>query len=114
MRLLQIHTASALGALAVACVGLACAGTPSYQKHPQPNLEATWDEYVDLPDHKAIVVAGSLRGSRWVAAVVAKQPDAARALEAAMTECGKRRTTSRVQAQCVPYAEGEKIVWRGY
>jgi hypothetical protein len=94
-------------------VGLACAsGAP--KQWPHPKLEEFWRDYVKLDDHKAIAVAGSLRGSRWVVGASAGHPDVEAAAKAALAECGERRVLRRVQAACVLYAQDSKIVWRGY
>lgn len=77
-------------------------------------LEDVWGEYLELEPHKAMMIAGSPDRKHWVAGVVGGFETAAEAMAAARSECADRRSKHRIQAQCVPFAEGEKLVWRGY
>jgi len=102
------------------CVTLATLGAFACATHdpspakPHPKLESFWRGYEKLADHKAVAVAGSFDDARWTVGAGSGLPDRASAAQFALEECAERRIRARVQAQCVLYAEGAKIVWRGY
>lgn len=99
-----------------ACVALlvlqaACATEGA--KSPQSELERVWRDFLELPTERAMAIAGDPRSNRWVTASSAGHRNLDVAIEAALSECRKRRQLRRLQEHCVVYAAGDEIVWRG-
>ena len=106
---LRIHARSALLLAGVACAQLACAS--SGPGPPEP-LKRLWREYLELPEQRALVIAGDPETSRWVAGASGGQASAEDAEQAALAECRRRRVLRRMRAPCLPYAVGDEIVWK--
>ena len=96
--------------LAAALLVIACAARPTV---PDASLAEVWQEYSELPDRRALAVAGSLRHERWVAGASGGHATQAAAVESALRECRARRLRQRTPSACQVYAVGEEIVWPG-
>ena len=89
---------------------LACeSGRPS----PHPDLAPVWRDFLALPAERAMAIAGDPRRDRWVAGLSGGHATSSQAEAEALVECRKRRGRRRMQAECVLYAVGDEIVWRG-
>ena len=86
-----------------------CANDPNA---PHRHLVQVWREYVEIPDHRALAIAGDPRRSRWVTAASGGHSTQDAAKENALRECRVRRKIRRLQPQCVLYAVDGQIVWR--
>jgi hypothetical protein len=73
----------------------------------------TWRDYLALPAQRAIAIAGNPRRDRWVVGASSGLETRAQAESEALFECQRRRGLRRIQAECVLYAVGDEIVWRG-
>jgi hypothetical protein len=89
---------------------LACASDGA---SPHPDLAPVWREFLALPAERALAIAGDPRRDRWVTAASAGHATRDEAETAALAQCRMRRGMRRIQAACVLYAVGDKIVWRG-
>jgi len=89
---------------------LACA---SGGGSPHPDLASVWRDYQALASERAIAIAGDPRRHRWVTGVSGGQATLEKAEEEALLQCRIRRGARRMQAECVIYAVGDEIVWRG-
>lgn len=94
--------AGALG-LALAC---AAGGGP-----PHPQLNPVWKSYRQLPDERALAIAGDPRRDRWVTGASGGHGSPAEAEAGALAQCRRRRAARRMRAPCVAYAVGDVIVW---
>jgi hypothetical protein len=90
---------------------LACA---SPDASPHPALESAWHNYRTLPAQRALAIAGDPRRGPWVTAASGGNATRGDAEADALTECRVRRAARRMQAECVLYAVGDEIVWRGH
>jgi len=89
---------------------LACA---SGGASPHPELVAVWRDYLALPAERALAIAGDPRRGGWVTGASGGHATRDQAEAAALAQCRMRRELRRMQAECVLYAVGEEIVWRG-
>ncbi len=96
-----------LGALGAASVLVAC-GTPRVPPHP--NLDRFWRYYVELPDQRALVLAGDPK-RLWVAGSAGGAETLSQAEERATQECKRRRLLRRLPGLCRTYALGDQIIW---
>lgn len=89
---------------------LACAsdGVP-----PPPDLVQVWREFLALPAERALAIAGDPHRDRWITAASAGHATREQAEAGALSECSILRGMRRIQAECVLYAVGKEIVWRG-
>ena len=92
-----------------AAMVLACASDAP----PQPELGAVWRDYQALPGERALAIAGDPRRDRWVAASSGGHAEREQAEAEAVSRCRIRRGLRRMRAECVLYAVGDEIVWRG-
>jgi hypothetical protein len=106
MRRRAAATAFAWGILLLLC---GCATKPN---SPHRNLTQVWQEYLDIPDQRALAIAGDPRRSRWVSAASGGHSTSSAAQEDALRECRVRRKIRRLQPACVLYAVGKQIVWQ--
>jgi hypothetical protein len=90
---------------------LACASDGA---SPHPDLAATWRDYLELPAERALAIAGNPRQDRWVVGASGGLDTRAQAEAQALLECQRWRGKRRIQAECVLYAVGDEIVWRGH
>jgi hypothetical protein len=88
----------------------ACAQTPV---KPDVTLTEVWADYRELPDQRALAVAGVLRQGRWVSGASGGHATSAAASESALRECEARRRRLLTPSACRLYAVGEEIVWQG-
>jgi hypothetical protein len=95
----------------LAAAMLGCASPPPAS--PPHDLIPLWREFTRLPDERAMAIAGDPTRGPWVAGVSAGHPSAAEAAAAALAECRVQRQEGRMQSECVLYAVGPRIVWRG-
>lgn len=95
---------------AAALLLLACA---SDRASPHPDLAPVWRDFLALPAQRALAIAGDPRRGRWVTAASAGHATREAAEAEALAECRKRRALRRMRAECVLYAVGDEIVWRG-
>jgi len=77
---------------------------------PHPKLDRLWRHYVELPDERAIVVAGDPR-KLWVAGSAGGASTSEEAERRARIECKRRRVARRLPGLCRTYALGDEIVW---
>lgn len=86
---------------------LACAsdGSPPHQ-----NLTRAWSRYQELPESRALAIAGDPRGNRWVTGAAGGHASPADAEEAALVACRARRAARRLRAPCQIYAVGSVVV----
>ena len=94
-------------------VGCAAAGPESESATPHPVLKKLWRDYRQLPNHRALAIAGDLSRQRWVAGATGGQPSPADAEAEALRECRKQRAKKRMQDACTLYAVGNRVVWTG-
>jgi hypothetical protein len=97
--------------LAACLLAVACAQAPPEATRDNP-LASTrfWERYTDLPQARAMAVAGDPTGI-WVGGMAGGMPSVDAALRQALAECGRQRTRRRLRAPCLPYAEGNRVVW---
>jgi len=88
----------------------ACAIGPPRPSHEFSRL---WREYRELPDVRALAIAGELRRDQWVAGVAAGHASREQAEAGALEECRKRRLERRMRAPCLVYAVGDEVVRPG-
>ena len=86
-----------------------CANDPNA---PHRQLIRVWHEYLEIPDHRALAIAGDPRRSRWITAASGGHSTQDTAKEDALRECRARRKIRRLQPQCVIYAVDSQIVWQ--
>jgi hypothetical protein len=96
--------------LGAALAAGACAAKPNT---PHPTLATVWRDYRELPDKRAIAIAGNLRQNRYVVGASGGHATFPDAEAAALRECQARRQKLRQQAACHMYAIGNEIVWQG-
>lgn len=89
---------------------LACASDGAL---PHPDLVRVWREFLALPAQRALAIAGDPGRDHWVAAYSGGHATRDAAEAEALSECQTRRGINRMQAECVLYAVGDEIVWRG-
>ena len=89
---------------------VSCASGPA-TVHRQ--LVPVWREYTALPGKRALAIAGVPGRGPWVTAASGGHAAAINARASALEACAKRRQVRRMQAECVLYAVGDRIVWRG-
>jgi len=106
MRRRTAATAFAWGILLLLC---SCATKPN---SPHRNLTQVWHEYLEIPDQRALAIAGDPRRNRWVTAASGGHSTRIEAEEGALRECRVRRKIRRLQPACVLYAVGKQIVWQ--
>lgn len=92
----------------MAATGISACGGPRVPPHQ--NLDRMWRAYVDLPDERALVVAGD-PNRLWVAGSAGGAETASQAEERATQECKRRRMARRIGGRCRTYAIGDQIVW---
>jgi hypothetical protein len=90
-------------------IALACAS----HAPAKPQLGAVWRDYLALPAERALAIAGDPGRDRWVAASSSGHPNREHAEAEAISRCRTRRGLRRMRAECVLYAVGDEIVWRG-
>jgi len=90
--------------LLVACV--------SDRGSPHSELARTWRDFLALPEHRALAIAGDPERI-WVSGATGGQESPEEAEEAALAECRRRRAQRRMQAACQLYAVGDEIVRTG-
>ncbi len=105
---MTIHPWPALLLAGLACAQLACA---SSGPGPPAPLKRLWREYLELPDQRALAIAGDPETSRWVAGASGGHGSRDEAEQEALAECKRRRALRRMQAPCRLYAVGDEIVW---
>ncbi len=88
----------------------ACASRPA---EPELTLTEVWAEYRELPDQRALAVAGILRQGRWVSGASGGHATSEAASASALRECQERRLRLRTPSACRLYAVGDEIVWPG-
>jgi hypothetical protein len=89
---------------------LACATeTPA----PHRSLRALWGQYREMPEVRALAIAGD-PDNVWLGGVTGGHPTRAAAESAALAECGRRRVLRRIQAKCRLYAVNDEIVWKAW
>lgn len=93
---------------AVASVALACASGAT-ERHR--SLQGLWRQYLELPEERALAIAGDPERNRWVAGASSGHESPAEAEDGALAECRRRRQKRRLQAACLLYAVGDEIVW---
>ena len=96
-----------IGVLGAAAVITACGGA---RIPPHPSLDRLWRHYLELPDERAMVVAGDPR-RMWVGASAGGAQTSEEAVERAMEACKSRRRARRLPGLCRTYALGDRIVW---
>ncbi len=87
---------------------LAACGGPRVPPHP--NLDRIWRSYVELPDERALVLAGDPK-RLWVGGSAGGAESPSQAEERATQECKRRRLLRRVPGLCRTYALGDRIIW---
>jgi hypothetical protein len=99
-------------ALLVACAALAHAaclfdGTT----RPPQDLKRLWRQFLEMPEERALALAGDPKRGRWVAGASGGHASREEAESAALAECRKRRAQRRMQDPCRLYGVGDAIVW---
>jgi hypothetical protein len=96
---------------ALAALGLGSCTTRGAQHEA---LTRVWSDYSELPDQRALAIAGELeRNERWVAGASGGHASRRDAEEGALHECARRRQEQRMQDACRLYAVGDQVVWPG-
>ena len=95
---------------AAALFAFGCTSTPA---KVDANLSAVWKEYRELPDARALAVAGNPRGDRFVAGLSGGHASSDEAAKSALRECGERRHRMMMPHACKLYAVGDDVVWSG-
>jgi hypothetical protein len=80
---------------------------------PHPDLAAAWRQYQQLPQERALAIAGDPTHDNWVTGASGGHATRERAEAEALAQCRIRRAARRMQAACVLYAVQDEIVWRG-
>ena len=80
---------------------------------PEPGLTTAWRDYAAMPAERALAIAGDPGRKRWVTGASGGHSSSAAAERAALEHCRVRREARRMQEDCVLYAVGDEIVWRG-
>ncbi len=80
---------------------------------PHQHLTPVWREYLEMPDQRALAIAGDPRKNHWVSAASGGHSTSSAAQENALEQCRLRRRIRRLQPACVLYAIDDQIVWRG-
>jgi hypothetical protein len=80
---------------------------------PHPDLARTWHDYLELPAERALAISGDPRRDDWVTGASGGFDTRGQAETEALLECQRRRGKRRLQSECVLYAVGDEIVWRG-
>ena len=93
----------------VAALCSCAAGSPK----PHAGLAAAWQDYTAMSEERAIAIAGHPARKRWVTGASGGHRSAEGAERAALEHCQVRRQARRMQEDCVIYAVGDEIVWRG-
>ncbi len=89
---------------------LACASDAAL---PHPDLAPVWRDFLELPENRALAIAGDPQRDRWVVGYTGGHATRGQAEAEALLRCRRRRGMRRMQAACVLYAVGDEIVWRG-
>jgi hypothetical protein len=94
------------------CLSLlsACASGP----RPHAGLTRLWREFLELPDQRALALAGDPGTSRWVAGAAGGYASREEAEADALAECARRRAMRRFQDPCRLYGVGSEIVWKAW
>jgi len=98
---------------AVAATALAMLACASQGASPHPDLARVWRDFLALPAQRALAIAGDPGRDRWVTGYSGGHATRDAAEAEALSECQTRRGINRIQAECVLYAVGDEIVWRG-
>jgi hypothetical protein len=80
---------------------------------PHASLASTWRDYLALPTERALAIAGDPRRVSWVAGASGGHATREQAETEALARCQQQRQLRRMRAECVLYAVGDEIVWRG-
>jgi len=101
-------------ALLAAIAAIGGLGSCATRGAPHEALTRVWRDYSELPDQRALAIAGELeRRERWVAGASGGHASLRDAEEAALRECARRRQERRMQDACRLYAVGDEVVWPG-
>jgi hypothetical protein len=96
--------------LAGCLVAGACAQEPPDRARNPLASTRFFERYTALPEARAMAVAGDPTRI-WVGGMAGGMPSVEAARRQALAECGRQRTRRRLRAPCLPYAEGDRIVW---
>ena len=91
----------------LATLAVSCATT---RTEPHPKMESMWRDYGEMPDQRALAIAGDPEG-RWVGAATGGHSTLAKAEAGALEQCEERRARRRLPGPCRVYARGAKIIW---
>ena len=80
---------------------------------PHTDLATVWRDFLALPEQRALAIAGDPARDRWVTGASGGHATRETAETEALAACRIRRGIRRLQAECVLYAVGDEIVWRG-
>lgn len=69
-----------------------------------------WGRYANLPDHRALAVAGRVDSNRWVASIVGGLPTTQAAEQKSLIECRKKKRTARMASKCRLFAIGARRI----
>lgn len=95
----------------LAAAAPAMSGCASRANEPPPSLRRLWVRFRELPEERALAIAGDPRDV-WVAGASGGHISRSEAEEAALAECRRRRFLQRMQARCRLYAVGDEILWK--
>lgn len=73
-------------------------------------FQQLWERYSELPDYRAMAVAGRVESNRWVAGLAGALPSTEAAEQRALIECRKKRRTARLSSLCRLYAIGAQRI----
>ena len=88
------------------CCLSACA---ERQQLPYPDLRGLWVRFLELPDERALAIAGDGR-VRWIGEISGGHPSRAEAEQSALAACNEKRLRRRMRAACRVYAVGDEVV----
>jgi len=94
----------------VACLSLLTVACTTTRSEPHPELGATWREYVEMPNQRALAISGDPEQA-WVGAASGGHASLADAETSALAHCRERRIARRLPGPCRVYARGREIVW---
>lgn len=93
-----------------ACIAFVACLTGDHHRRSS-DFEALWRRYQELPEPRALAIAGDPDTTLWVGAAAAGQATQAEAERQAVAKCMEQRAKRRLQVPCRLYAVGDFVIW---
>jgi hypothetical protein len=87
----------------------ACAGSQAPSR--SSSFESLWARYAEMPEPRALAIAGDPNTTRWVGSAASGHASEAEAEQQALAGCKKQRASRRLQVPCRLYAIGDFVIW---